>query len=176
MILNTSTAAEHGAPAFGVFSASKAAVRSFARTWANELKGRGIRVNAISPGAIDTSGIIELFTFWSGSAARRARAAPAGPCSCTAGSWVVAAVITASRSAGRAGLRWGSGRDSQVRAAPRAVAWMIWAARSSSTRSRPATARRWMRSMRSSRLIRKTVVDLAGSPYISAYSAGGDER
>ncbi|MEV0388425.1 SDR family oxidoreductase [Nonomuraea sp. NPDC050643] len=61
VILNASTAAEHGAPAFGVYSASKAAVRSFARTWANELKGRGIRVNAISPGPIDTSGITELF-------------------------------------------------------------------------------------------------------------------
>ncbi|GAB3843349.1 SDR family oxidoreductase [Dactylosporangium cerinum] len=60
VILNASTAAEHGAPAFGAYSASKAAVRSFARTWANELKGRGIRVNAISPGPIDTSGITEL--------------------------------------------------------------------------------------------------------------------
>ncbi|GAA3608091.1 SDR family oxidoreductase [Nonomuraea rosea] len=61
VILNASTAAEHGAAAFGVYSASKAAVRSFARTWANELKDRGIRVNAISPGPIDTSGITELF-------------------------------------------------------------------------------------------------------------------
>ncbi len=60
VILNASTAAEHGTPAFGVFAASKAAVRSFARTWANELTGRGIRVNAISPGPIDTSGITEL--------------------------------------------------------------------------------------------------------------------
>ena len=61
VILNASTAAEHGAPAFGAYSASKAAVRSFARTWANELKDRNIRVNAISPGPIDTSGITELF-------------------------------------------------------------------------------------------------------------------
>ncbi|MEV4598855.1 SDR family oxidoreductase [Amycolatopsis sp. NPDC049253] len=38
----------------GVYAASKAALRSFARTWANELKGCGIRVNAISPGTIDT--------------------------------------------------------------------------------------------------------------------------
>ncbi|MCS7483474.1 SDR family NAD(P)-dependent oxidoreductase [Umezawaea endophytica] len=60
VILNASTAADHGAEAFGVYAASKAAVRSFARTWANELKGRGIRVNAISPGPIDTSGITEL--------------------------------------------------------------------------------------------------------------------
>jgi NAD(P)-dependent dehydrogenase (short-subunit alcohol dehydrogenase family) len=60
VILNASTAADNGTPAFGVYAASKAAVRSFARTWANELKGRGIRVNAISPGPIDTSGITEL--------------------------------------------------------------------------------------------------------------------
>jgi NAD(P)-dependent dehydrogenase (short-subunit alcohol dehydrogenase family) len=58
--IGRATAAEHGAPAFGAYSASKAAVRSFARTWANELKDRGIRVNAISPGPIDTSGITEL--------------------------------------------------------------------------------------------------------------------
>jgi NAD(P)-dependent dehydrogenase (short-subunit alcohol dehydrogenase family) len=38
----------------GAYSASKAAVRSFARTWANELKGRGIRVNTLSPGAVET--------------------------------------------------------------------------------------------------------------------------
>jgi NAD(P)-dependent dehydrogenase (short-subunit alcohol dehydrogenase family) len=60
VILNASTAADHGTEAFGAYAASKAAVRSFARTWANELKGRGIRVNAISPGPIDTSGITEL--------------------------------------------------------------------------------------------------------------------
>ena len=45
------------AVAGGVYAASKAAVRSFARTWANELKARGIRVNAIAPGPIDTPGI-----------------------------------------------------------------------------------------------------------------------
>ncbi|MCB5911807.1 SDR family NAD(P)-dependent oxidoreductase [Streptomyces pinistramenti] len=60
VILNASTAADHGAEAFGMYAASKAAVRSFARTWANELKGRGIRVNAISPGPIDTPGITGL--------------------------------------------------------------------------------------------------------------------
>jgi NAD(P)-dependent dehydrogenase (short-subunit alcohol dehydrogenase family) len=60
VILNASTAADNGALAFGAYAASKAAVRSFARTWANELKGRGIRVNAISPGPIDTTGITEL--------------------------------------------------------------------------------------------------------------------
>ncbi|GLU48322.1 SDR family NAD(P)-dependent oxidoreductase [Nocardiopsis ansamitocini] len=60
VILNASTAADRGTPAFGAYAASKAAVRSFARTWANELNSRGIRVNAVSPGPIDTSGITEL--------------------------------------------------------------------------------------------------------------------
>ncbi|WP_199440889.1 SDR family NAD(P)-dependent oxidoreductase [Umezawaea beigongshangensis] len=60
VILNASTTADNGTAAFGAYSASKAAVRSFARTWANELKERGIRVNAISPGPIDTSGVVEL--------------------------------------------------------------------------------------------------------------------
>ncbi|GGS17612.1 SDR family oxidoreductase [Streptomyces griseoviridis] len=60
VILNASTAADNGTEAFGVYAASKAAVRSFARTWANELRHRGIRVNAISPGPIDTTGITEL--------------------------------------------------------------------------------------------------------------------
>ncbi|MFC4563623.1 SDR family oxidoreductase [Nocardiopsis mangrovi] len=60
VILNASTNADRGLPAFGAYSASKAAVRSFARTWANELTGRGIRVNAVSPGPIDTSGVTEL--------------------------------------------------------------------------------------------------------------------
>jgi NAD(P)-dependent dehydrogenase (short-subunit alcohol dehydrogenase family) len=57
VILTGSTAATVGNPAFGVYGASKAAIRSFARTWANELKGRGIRVNALVPGPIDTVGV-----------------------------------------------------------------------------------------------------------------------
>jgi NAD(P)-dependent dehydrogenase (short-subunit alcohol dehydrogenase family) len=60
VILTSSTAATSGAETFGVYAASKAAVRSFARTWANELKGRGIRVNAVTPGTIDTPGITGL--------------------------------------------------------------------------------------------------------------------
>ncbi|MQA35101.1 SDR family NAD(P)-dependent oxidoreductase [Modestobacter roseus] len=60
VIVNASTAADHGAVGFGAYAASKAALRALTRTWANELKGRGIRVNAISPGPIDTSGITEL--------------------------------------------------------------------------------------------------------------------
>ncbi len=54
IILNGSIASIKGFPTFGVYSASKAAVRSFARTWLVELKDRGIRVNVLSPGPIDT--------------------------------------------------------------------------------------------------------------------------
>jgi NAD(P)-dependent dehydrogenase (short-subunit alcohol dehydrogenase family) len=55
IFLNGSIASIKGFPAFGVYSASKAAVRSFARTWLLELKERGIRVNVLSPGSIDTA-------------------------------------------------------------------------------------------------------------------------
>jgi len=54
IFLNGSIASFKGFPGFGVYSASKAAVRSFARTWLLELKDRGIRVNILSPGTIDT--------------------------------------------------------------------------------------------------------------------------
>jgi NAD(P)-dependent dehydrogenase (short-subunit alcohol dehydrogenase family) len=54
IILTSSIAGVKGLQAHSTYSAAKAAVRSFARTWTIELKGRGIRVNAISPGAIDT--------------------------------------------------------------------------------------------------------------------------
>ncbi|MFC4585698.1 SDR family oxidoreductase [Sphaerisporangium corydalis] len=60
VIVTGSTAATSGAEAFGVYAASKAAVRSFARTWANELKARGIRVNAVTPGPIDTPAMTGL--------------------------------------------------------------------------------------------------------------------
>ncbi len=56
VVLTGSTAADRGAPAFGAYAASKAAVRSFARTWSNELKDRGIRVNVVSPAWIETPG------------------------------------------------------------------------------------------------------------------------
>jgi NAD(P)-dependent dehydrogenase (short-subunit alcohol dehydrogenase family) len=55
--LNASAAAYKGTQAFSVYSASKAAIRSFARTWAIDLKHRKIRVNALSPGPIETPGI-----------------------------------------------------------------------------------------------------------------------
>jgi NAD(P)-dependent dehydrogenase (short-subunit alcohol dehydrogenase family) len=57
IILNASTSAARAADGTGVYGAIKAAVRSFARTWASELRGRQIRVNAVSPGATDTPGM-----------------------------------------------------------------------------------------------------------------------
>ncbi len=61
IILNSSIASVKGWPKYGVYSASKAALRSFARTWLNELKDREIRVNVLSPGQISTPIQDELF-------------------------------------------------------------------------------------------------------------------
>ncbi|MGW2839319.1 SDR family oxidoreductase [Streptomyces sp. NPDC001493] len=71
VILTGSVAGSQGSEAFGVYGASKAAVRSFARTWANELKGRGIRVNAVAPGPIETPGLNGLAADEAGAAAMR---------------------------------------------------------------------------------------------------------
>ena len=60
IILNASIVASKGLAANSVYSATKAAVRSFARTWTTDLKDRRIRVNAISPGSTDTPGLSEL--------------------------------------------------------------------------------------------------------------------
>jgi NAD(P)-dependent dehydrogenase (short-subunit alcohol dehydrogenase family) len=60
IILNASIVASKGLPANSVYSATKAAVRSFARTWTTDLKDRRIRVNAVSPGSTDTPGLGEL--------------------------------------------------------------------------------------------------------------------
>jgi len=60
IILNASIVASKGLPANSVYSATKAAVRSFARTWTTDLKDRRIRVNAVSPGATDTPGLSNL--------------------------------------------------------------------------------------------------------------------
>jgi len=54
IILTGSSAGTTGAPAMSAYSASKAAVRNLARTWAEDLKGTGIRVNVLSPGATAT--------------------------------------------------------------------------------------------------------------------------
>jgi len=60
IILNASIVASKGLPANSVYSATKAAVRSFARTWTTDLKDRHIRVNAVSPGPIETPGLNDL--------------------------------------------------------------------------------------------------------------------
>ena len=60
IILNSSIAASKGVEGFSVYSASKAAVRSFARTWTVDLRHHNIRVNAISPGPIDTPAFSDL--------------------------------------------------------------------------------------------------------------------
>jgi NAD(P)-dependent dehydrogenase (short-subunit alcohol dehydrogenase family) len=60
IILNASIVASKGLSSNSVYSATKAAIRSFARTWTTDLKSRSIRVNAISPGTIDTPGLNKL--------------------------------------------------------------------------------------------------------------------
>lgn len=60
IILNASVVASKGLSSNSVYSATKAAIRSFARTWTTDLKNRRIRVNAISPGTIDTPGLNDL--------------------------------------------------------------------------------------------------------------------
>jgi NAD(P)-dependent dehydrogenase (short-subunit alcohol dehydrogenase family) len=56
IVITGSIAAVKGTPAFSVYAATKAALRSFARTWSNDLKGRDIRVNVVAPGVIITPG------------------------------------------------------------------------------------------------------------------------
>ncbi len=62
VILTGSMVSIKGFPACSVYNASKAAVRSFARTWTVDLKGRDIRVNVLSPGYTDTPGLGEFMT------------------------------------------------------------------------------------------------------------------
>ncbi|QGY02701.1 glucose 1-dehydrogenase [Methylobacterium mesophilicum SR1.6/6] len=61
IVLNASTTSISGTPALSVYSATKAAVRSFARSWILDLKDRHIRVNAVSPGVTETAGLDALF-------------------------------------------------------------------------------------------------------------------
>jgi len=61
IILNASITSIKGTPAFSIYSATKAAVRSFARSWTVDLKDEKIRVNAVSPGPVDTPGLNGLF-------------------------------------------------------------------------------------------------------------------
>jgi NAD(P)-dependent dehydrogenase (short-subunit alcohol dehydrogenase family) len=60
IILNSSVVGSKGLSANSIYSATKAAVRSFARTWTTDLKDRRIRVNAVSPGTVDTPGLSDL--------------------------------------------------------------------------------------------------------------------
>lgn len=61
VVLTSSTTSRSGTPNFSVYSATKAAVRSFARNWILDLKERRIRVNAVSPGLTETAGLDSLF-------------------------------------------------------------------------------------------------------------------
>ena len=60
VILTGSTAASVGTPAFSVYAASKAAVRSFARNWILDLTDRTIRINVLTPGPTKTRGLVDL--------------------------------------------------------------------------------------------------------------------
>lgn len=60
VILTGSTAGISGTPAFSVYSATKAAVRAFVRSWILDVKDRGIRFNVVSPGATKTPGLVDL--------------------------------------------------------------------------------------------------------------------
>ena len=60
VILTGSIASIKGFPSLSIYSASKAAVRSFARSWIADLKGRGIRINVMSPGTVETPGLSNL--------------------------------------------------------------------------------------------------------------------
>ena len=81
IILNASVVGSKGLSSNSVYSATKASIRSFARTWTTDLKHRGIRVNAISPGTIDTPGLNNLLASGEAGEQRRkmvARAIPLG--------------------------------------------------------------------------------------------------
>ena len=79
IILNASIVGSKGLPSNSVYSATKAAIRSFARTWTTDLKDRHIRVNAVSPGAIDTPGLNELLASSQVGEQRRKMISPSVP-------------------------------------------------------------------------------------------------
>ena len=61
IVLNGSVAASKAFPAHSLYSASKAAVRSLARTWTTELKTKGVRINVLSAGPTETEGVMAAF-------------------------------------------------------------------------------------------------------------------
>jgi NAD(P)-dependent dehydrogenase (short-subunit alcohol dehydrogenase family) len=79
IILNASVVGSKGLSSNSIYSAPKASIRSFARTWTTDLKHRGIRVNAISPGTIDTPGLNELLASAEAGEERRKMVASAIP-------------------------------------------------------------------------------------------------
>ncbi|OTP67427.1 3-oxoacyl-[acyl-carrier protein] reductase [Caballeronia sordidicola] len=60
VVLTSSTTSSMGTPALSVYSATKAAIRNFARSWILDVKDRGIRINVISPGPVRTPGLVDL--------------------------------------------------------------------------------------------------------------------
>jgi NAD(P)-dependent dehydrogenase (short-subunit alcohol dehydrogenase family) len=79
IILNASVVGSKGLSSNSVYSATKASIRSFARTWTTDLKDRRIRVNAISPGTIDTPGLNDLLASGEAGEQRRKMVASAIP-------------------------------------------------------------------------------------------------
>src|SRR6201987_4855474 len=79
IILNASVVGSKGLSSNSVYSATKASIRSFARTWTTDLKHRAIRVNAISPGTIDTPGLSDLLASAPAGEERRRGIASATP-------------------------------------------------------------------------------------------------
>ena len=79
IVLNASIVASKGLSSNSVYSATKAAVRSFARTWTTDLKDRRIRVNAVSPGSTDTPGFSDLMSSSQVGAERRKMISAAVP-------------------------------------------------------------------------------------------------
>ncbi len=79
IILNASVVGSKGLSSNSIYSATKASIRSFARTWTTDLKHRAIRVNAISPGTIDTPGLSDLLASAEAGEQRRKMVASAIP-------------------------------------------------------------------------------------------------